>query len=113
MAGLLRSSTSRKIILNDNFSFYAPDYIETELTKHRGYLMKKAWLNESDFDTILHMLLDKVCLVPFEDLNRSIHAPCTLWSRLISMTLRFLRLAWHFIWMVSGQKTGTFSVRIS
>ena len=39
MAGLLRSSTSRKIILNDNFSFYAPDYIETELTKHRGYLI--------------------------------------------------------------------------
>jgi len=29
--------------------------------------MKKARLNESDFDTILHMLLKKVCLVPFED----------------------------------------------
>ena len=77
MAGLLRSSTSRKIILNDNFSFYAPDYIKTELTKHRGYLMKKAWLNESDFDTILHMLLDKVCLVPFEEFepeySRALH----------------------------------------
>jgi predicted nucleic acid-binding protein len=70
MAGLLRSSTSRKIILNDNFSFYAPDYIETELTKHRGYLMKKARLNESDFDTILHMLLEKVCLVSFEEFER-------------------------------------------
>ena len=57
MAGLLRSSILRKIILNDNFSFYAPDYIETELTKHREYLMKKARLNESDFDMILHMLL--------------------------------------------------------
>jgi predicted nucleic acid-binding protein len=67
MAGLLRSSISRKIILNDNFSFYAPDYIKTELTKHREYLMKKARLTESDFDTILHMLLDKVCLVPFEE----------------------------------------------
>jgi predicted nucleic acid-binding protein len=44
MAGLLRSSISRKIILNDNFSCYAPDYIETELTKHREYLRKKARL---------------------------------------------------------------------
>lgn len=31
MAGLLKDSTSRKIILHDSFSFYAPDYIETEL----------------------------------------------------------------------------------
>ena len=41
MAGLLRDSTSRKIILHDSFSFYAPDYIETELFKHRVYLVKK------------------------------------------------------------------------
>jgi predicted nucleic acid-binding protein len=33
MAGLLRDSASRKIILHDSFSFYAPDYIETELLK--------------------------------------------------------------------------------
>ncbi|MDD5189349.1 MAG: hypothetical protein PHF57_14175 [Methanoregula sp.] len=31
MAGFLRDSTSRKIILHDAFSFYAPDYIETGL----------------------------------------------------------------------------------
>ena len=77
MAGLLRLSTTRKIILNDNFSFYAPDYIETELTKHREYFMKKAMLNESDFATILHMLLDKVHLVPFEEFgpeySRALH----------------------------------------
>jgi len=42
MAGLLKESTSRKIILNNHFLFYAPDYIETELFKHREYLMKKA-----------------------------------------------------------------------
>jgi len=41
MAGLLKESTSREIILDNRFIFYAPDYIGTELFRHREYLMKK------------------------------------------------------------------------
>jgi predicted nucleic acid-binding protein len=67
MAGLLRNSTSRKIILHDSFSFYAPDFIETELNKHRLYLVKKAKIPEDDFDLLMQILLDNVELVPFED----------------------------------------------
>jgi predicted nucleic acid-binding protein len=36
------SNTSRKIILDSQFVFYAPDYIETEIYKHREHLIKKA-----------------------------------------------------------------------
>jgi predicted nucleic acid-binding protein len=67
MAGLLKYSGSRKIILHDSFSFYAPDYIETELLKHRSYLVKKAKVSEPDFDILMRTLLEKVILVPFED----------------------------------------------
>lgn len=67
MAGLLRDSTSRKIILHDSFSFYAPDYIETELSKHRPYLIKKAKIPQPDFDLLMHTLIGQVILVPFED----------------------------------------------
>jgi len=66
MAGLLKESTSRKIILDNHFLFYAPDYIETELFRHREYLMKKAKITESDFDTLLHILLEQITLVPFD-----------------------------------------------
>lgn len=59
MAGLLKDSSSRKIILQDSFSFYAPDYIETELFKHRSYLVKKAKLPEDDFDLLMQVLLGK------------------------------------------------------
>ena len=65
MAGLLRDSTSRKIILHDLFSFYAPDYIETELFKHRAYLVKKAKLSEPDFDILMHTLLEQSNPGPF------------------------------------------------
>ncbi len=67
MAGLLRDSTSRKIILHDSISFFAPDYIGTELAKHRPYLMKKAKMTRQDFDRLLDTLLGQVILVPFED----------------------------------------------
>jgi predicted nucleic acid-binding protein len=65
MAGLLRDSASRKIILHDSFSFFAPDYIETELSKHRPYLRKKAKIPQPDFDLLMHTLLGHVILVPF------------------------------------------------
>jgi predicted nucleic acid-binding protein len=67
MAGLLRDSTSRRIILHESFSFFAPDYIEIELAKHRPYLMKKAKILEPDFDLLMLTLLDRIILVPFED----------------------------------------------
>lgn len=67
MAGLLKDSTSRKIILHRSFQFFAPDYIGIELFKHRPYLMKKAKITEHDFDLLIHTLLDQVVLVPFED----------------------------------------------
>jgi len=70
MAGLLKTSTSRKIILHDHFSFYAPDYIGTELAKNREYLIRKSKLAESDYDMLLGILLDRVTLVPFEDFER-------------------------------------------
>jgi len=70
MAGLLRDSTSRKIILHDSFSFYAPEYIETELFKHRSYLMKKAKIPEPDFEILMNILLERVTLVPFEDFGQ-------------------------------------------
>lgn len=70
MAGFLRDSTSRKIILHDAFSFYAPDYIETELFKHRSYLVKKAKISEPDFEILMNILLERVTLVPFEDFGQ-------------------------------------------
>lgn len=67
MAGLLKDSTSRRIILHRSFEFFAPDYIGIELFKHRPYLMKKAKISPQDFDQLMHTLLENVILVPYED----------------------------------------------
>ena len=67
MAGLLRSSICIQIILSDQFTFYAPDYILIEIIKNQDYLLKKSGLTEEDFNFILYSLLERINLIPFEE----------------------------------------------
>jgi predicted nucleic acid-binding protein len=39
MAGLIKDSLTRKIIFDEEFDFIAPDYILTEIDRHRQYLI--------------------------------------------------------------------------
>jgi predicted nucleic acid-binding protein len=67
MAALLKTSASREIILSEKIEFYSPEYMITEIEKHRKYLMKKSKLNNEDFNFLLSTLLKKIKLVPFEE----------------------------------------------
>ncbi len=66
IAGLLKSSTSRQILLSDLFEFYAPDYLLEEVNKYREYIEKKARITSSVFDLILTILMEKITLIPFQ-----------------------------------------------
>ena len=65
IAALLRSSVSRKIVLNDKFDFYSPNIITEEIQKHRKYLIDKANIKPGEFEIILSTLIEKIKLVPF------------------------------------------------
>ncbi|MBP7121254.1 MAG: PIN domain-containing protein [Methanolinea sp.] len=78
IAGFLKSSSSRAILFNPAFRFYAPDYLVTEIQKHMGYLMDKAHLTEDESDEALSLLLSRVTLVPFEDFQASYRHACSL-----------------------------------
>ena len=66
MAGLLKNSLARMIILNDIFEFYAPDYMLDEIEKHGDYLRKKAKLSKKDFNIILYTLMENIELIPYD-----------------------------------------------
>ena len=40
-SALIKKSTTRNIILSDVFELQAPDYIFSEITKHKELLLKK------------------------------------------------------------------------
>ena len=66
MAGLMKDSTSRSIILNKHFEFCSPDYIITEIRKYEEYICRKACISHEEFDVLLHTLLERISLVPYE-----------------------------------------------
>jgi len=65
IAGLLRSSISRWIILSDRFDFYAPDYLLVEVDKYREIIQRKARITSSEFDHIFEILREEITLIPF------------------------------------------------
>lgn len=71
IAGLIRSSQSRRILFNPSHEFFAPGYILAEIGKHRGYLMEKARLTPEEFDLLLDLMMERVTLVPVEDFASS------------------------------------------
>ena len=68
MAGLIRDSTSREILLNPNFEFYTPDFLLSEIKNHKNLIMKKGGLSESKFDTIYELLIDRINVLPKSDI---------------------------------------------
>ena len=45
IAALIKDSTTRELILNDIYTFYAPEFISIELKKYQKEIAKKANLN--------------------------------------------------------------------
>ncbi len=66
IAGLLKDSTSRAIILHEMFQFYAPDIIISEIETYKEYLCEKVKISPTDFDIILYTLLENIDLIPYE-----------------------------------------------
>ncbi len=65
LAGLIKDSTSRKIILDEQLMFYSPDYLLTEINKYKSYLVKKTRKTEEQIDIVLYSLLENITLVPY------------------------------------------------
>jgi len=62
-SALIRKSTTRNIILSDVFDLHAPEYIFTEITKHKELLLRKSKMTDGDFNALLLLLQKHVHFV--------------------------------------------------
>jgi predicted nucleic acid-binding protein len=67
VAGVLKDSSSRELILSERFEFYSPYHLVIEIKKYEDYLIQKGRLADGQFDTILNALMDNIILVPYEE----------------------------------------------
>ena len=69
IAGLLRESIVREILLSENIKFFLPDYSLIEINKYKKDLCEKSDYSEEEFDLMLECLLENIELIPKEEIK--------------------------------------------
>ena len=67
VAATIIDGMSRKILFSENFEFFSPEYTTTEINEHKKEIMEKTDLNETEFDFLVSIILEKIRLIPFDE----------------------------------------------
>ncbi len=65
------SQTLRDIIFNDNFKFFAPNYLFIEIFRKKEKIEKHSKLNSSDFNLYLNYILENINFINIQDISKS------------------------------------------
>jgi predicted nucleic acid-binding protein len=59
-----KSSKIREILFESNLTFYAPDYLITEIYNHKDKLIKNSKLSENEFFLYFNTIFEQIRFVP-------------------------------------------------
>lgn len=65
-SGILKNSTTRNILVSEEFEFFLSEYTLLEINNHRQFLLEKTKLSVTEFTTTLNMLLERATIVADE-----------------------------------------------
>jgi predicted nucleic acid-binding protein len=72
VAGLIRDSVVRQVLLHPDFTFYAPDHLLYEIEKHKNLFLAKSKLSCPAFEAVLNMLVERVSILSHDDIQKHI-----------------------------------------
>ena len=58
VASLLKDSTTREILFNRSFDFFAPEFIKEEILKYKIKFIKKSEITTNEFEILLSLLFE-------------------------------------------------------
>lgn len=67
IAALIRDNTTRKIILDTHFEFFAPATIKEDIQKYQQEIIQKSELTQKEFDMLLTLFLENIIIIPQEE----------------------------------------------
>ncbi len=70
MAGLLKDSIVRKILVSEKINFFIPDYALKEVYKYKKELCIKSGYTQKEFDYLVNLLLENIKIVPLKILKK-------------------------------------------
>lgn len=69
IAALIKDSTTRELLFNENFEFFAPDLIIAEITKYKKDIIQKADITQEEFEITFSAILTCISVIPKDDQN--------------------------------------------
>ncbi len=72
LAGLIKDSTVRKIIVESGWEFYYPEMSFHEVRKYKDLVLEKSGMSEEEYTELLNRLLKHITLVPEEQIKPKI-----------------------------------------
>ena len=72
LAGLIKDSTVRKIIVESGWEFYYPEMSFHEVREYKDMVLEKSGMNEEEYNELLKHLLKHITLVPEEQIKPKI-----------------------------------------
>ena len=91
-AALIKDSTTRKIIVESEWTFYYPEISFQEVRKYSGTILQKSGMNEEDYGRVLTFLLKHIILVPEEQFKVHIQEANKLLGKIDVNDVVFLAL---------------------
>lgn len=72
IAALIKDSTTRKIIFDGFFEFFAPEHIQNEIIEHEEEIIEKIGINLDEFEILLSMIFEHIIIIPQDEYNHFI-----------------------------------------
>ncbi len=68
-AALIKESTTYNLLFDEKFHLFTPEYIFTELEKHKEEIISKTEKTREEFYKLIEILKKKIILIPLEELK--------------------------------------------
>ena len=71
-SSLIKDSSTRRIILLDDFELFTPKYVFIELEKHIDYIQKKSNLNKKNIELLVKIIMTDITVIPLDEYKKYI-----------------------------------------
>ncbi len=72
ISALISDNVTRELILEMEEELYSPDFLESEMEKHKDLIKEKSGLNSTELDSLLTILIDNIFVVAEETYEEEI-----------------------------------------
>ena len=64
IASLIKEGTTREILFDKKFEFFAPEFIKSEIDKYKEDILNKSGLINEEFEVLLSLIFEYIKIIP-------------------------------------------------